>query len=410
MEHIDISREIQTIRILLPQKTTEFEKDALVFTKIFKRINKYNEVLISRFDEINKMTKNVYNISSSNEDLDLLLDEQNLSRQTNNDDNSNNSNNNSNNNNDNNDDNDDNSQNNQNNVYPNEYQKKIIIDDIHIHVGDIVSDWFKHSNKKFYLMDHENFKPKILNEIGKVDGVLCRTKIDLELIKKIKNENNFDFKIYNTRFTSVFQEKPVLKHWNVVLHFAGEYHRKQTSEILKTWQTYPDLPLIIIICTDQCFKNVEDLLETNGRPKNIHFHKRKLENEDLTLIANKMGIHLCPSEIEGYGHTINDARKIKSLIITSNIEPINELVDDSCAIMINCTTQSNIKLHKNSKYNSDVCFISKEYIYEAVMKAIKMNIDDRKKMTDIAYEKYLEDTYFFEMAIMDLLNDSKPNY
>jgi hypothetical protein len=56
------------------------------------------------------------------------------------------------------------------------------------------------------------------------------------LANTIKKENNFKFKIYNTKFTSVFQEKSVLKHWNVILHFAGEYYRKQTGEILKTWQ------------------------------------------------------------------------------------------------------------------------------------------------------------------------------
>ena len=384
MEHIDISREIQTIRLLLPQKTTEYEKDALVFSKIFKRINKYNEVSISKFDEINKMIKNVYNILISEEnyqqrqiDADILdQPDEKFAK----------------------------------NMLPTEHTQKMIIDDIHIYIGEIDKKWFVHTQKKFYLMDHESFKSKFITDMKEIDGVLCRTKLDLNLAEKIKEENKLEFKIYNTRFTSVFQEKPVLKHWNVVLHFSGEYNRKQTGKILRTWQIYHDLPLIVVVCTEQCYKNVENILETYGRPKNVYFHKRKLENEDFTLIANKMGIHLCPSEIEAYGHTINDARKIRSLIITSNIEPLTELVDDTCAIMIDCTLHEIVKNQKNSKTNFDLCILSEESIYEAVTKAIKMNIDDRKKMTDIAYEKYLEDTYFFEMAMMDLLNDSKPTY
>ncbi len=397
MEHVDISREIQTIRILLPNRTTEFEKDALTFSKVIKRINKYNEVIISRFDEINKMTKNDQKYESDTSDISdtsntsntltinnfdsITKQERQKYNKVEEDEDI------------------------KNLMFPNGYSQKKIVDDVHIYIGDINSEWFKHTHKKFYLMDHESFKQKLINfELEQIDGVLCRTMIDLELASAIKKENKFKFKIYNTKFTSVFQEKPVLKHWNVILHFAGEYHRKQTGEILKTWQTYPDLPLIIIICTEQCFKNIEELIKIGWNQKNVHFHKRWLDPEDFILIKNKMGIHLCPSAIEGYGHTINDARKIKSLVITTNIAPINELVDESCAIMIDCSS------HDTKKNGADLCIVSKEAIYESVIKAIKMNIEDRKKLTDIAYEKFLEDTYLFEIAIMDLLNDSKPEY
>ncbi len=410
MDDIDISREIQTIRILLPHKTTEFEKDAFTFSKIIKRINKYNEVFISKFDEIDKMekTEKKYESDMTSDDTYDRISETTLettSESTSSDSDFETS------------SLEKNQSRNKHNkleeededigalMFPNGQPSKPIIDDIHIYIGDIDMTWFKHTHKKFYLMDHEHFKIRMIGpELKNMDGVLCRTTIDLEMIKKIKEENGYNFKIYNTRFTSIFPEKPVLKHWNVVLHFAGEYHRKQTGEILKTWQAYPDLPLIIIVCTEQCYKSVEELLENYGRPKNVHFHKRWLDPEDFILVKNKMGIHLCPSAIEGYGHTINDARKIKSLVITTNIEPINELVDETCAIMINCTS------HETKKNGADLCIVSKEDIYDAVMKAIRMNIDDRKKLTEIAFERFLEDTYTFEIAVMDMLNDCKPTY
>lgn len=397
MTDIDISREIQTIRILLPHKSTEFEKDALTFSKVIKRINKYNEVFISKFDEISKMTKSTNIIQKTENENDSDFNEESIDELYN-----------------------DRIKKNQNRIKYNyieededlskimstsSHSTKIIVDDIHIYIGDIDQRWFKHGIKKFYLMDREYFKIRMIgNDLAEMDGVLCRSNFDLEYVDRIKREHNFNFKIYNTRFTSVFQEKPVLKHWNVILHFAGEYHKKQTQVILKTWQNHPELPLIIIICTEQCYKNVEELMENYGRPKNVHFHKRWLDPEDFILIKNKMGIHLCPSEIEGYGHSINDARKIKSLIITSNIRPINELVDDTCAILINCSD------HEIKKNGADLCLISEESIYEAVMKVVNMNIEDRKKLTDIAFEKFLDDTYTFEIAVMDMLNDSKPFY
>jgi hypothetical protein len=45
-------------------------------------------------------------------------------------------------------------------------------------------------------------------------------------------------------------------------------------------------------------------------------------------------MHLCLSQVEGFGHYINESRAMGALIITVDAPPMNELVDEDCGILI----------------------------------------------------------------------------
>ncbi len=275
--------------------------------------------------------------------------------------------------------------------------------DIDIYISNANKNWFKHGKTKLFMVNHELFyqNDKDYDEIKEIDIAMCRTTIGHEWALKIKNKHDFKYNIIETKFTTFFPTKDVTKYWNLLLHSAGEHHWKQTDAIIKTWQNHPELPLLVITCTNQCLRNIEPILKKGGYPKNIHLHKKLMEYDDFVTIKNKAGIHLCPSIIEGYGHYINEARKLKSFVITTNYAPMNELIDSSCGLLINCSSFG------TKKNGTTLCIINENQIYEAVNKALNISIDDRKHMVELAYKKFLDDTKKFTNSMKEILESVK---
>lgn len=333
---IEPDAKILNVRIIIPYKSIGLESDATIYSKTIKKINKYTEVTISKSNDLNNLLKN----------------------------------------------------------------NRLFFDDIHIYVSNADKKWFPYCNKKYFMVNHELFyqSESDADVLREIDVALCRTHVGSEWAKKIKMDHDFSYQIKETKFTTFFQEKIMTKHWNVLLHSAGEHHWKQTDSIIKAWQKYENLPLIIITCTNQCLRNIEDLLKKGGYPKNMYLHKKLLEYDEFITVKNKIGIHLCPSIVEGYGHYINEARKIKSLVITTDMPPMNELIDESSGILIKCSS------YGTKKNGTSLCFVTENEIYDAVMKAYNMSIEDKKKLVDNAYSKFVEDTSTFETSIIEMLN------
>lgn len=273
------------------------------------------------------------------------------------------------------------------------------IDDVHIYISNTDSSLLKYAKTKMFMINHELFmqKESDLEILKEMDYILARNKIGLEWAQQIKDKHKLKYEVKLIKFSTDFEQRDIPKIYNMILHSAGQHHWKQTDAIIKCWNKYKDLPVIVITCTEQCYRNIKNLINPNN--KNIVLYNYLLEKEKFIELKNKIGIHLCPSIVEGFGHYINEARKVKSLVITSDLAPMNELINQDTGILIKC---DEIGKKKNG---ADLCFINEDSIYKAVKEAINLDINVRKKMIVIAYEKYLADVKYFEDSMRELLNE-----
>lgn len=271
------------------------------------------------------------------------------------------------------------------------------MDDVHIYISNTSEHLLKWAKVKMFMINHELFmqKDKDVHILKNIDIVLARNNIGFEWATNVKDKYNLRYEVKLIKFTSNIPTIDIEKNWNMILHTAGEHHWKQTDAIMKAWTTYDDLPTIIITCTDQCYRNIQKLVPSK-LPKNVILYKSLIPKDEFVKLKNRIGIHLCPSIVEGFGHYINEARKVKSLVITSNLPPMNELIDSLSGVLIDCTDVG------KKKNGADLCFISSENIYNAVMRTINIDINNRKKMINIAHENFLNDYDFFENAIREL--------
>ena len=79
---------------------------------------------------------------------------------------------------------------------------------------------------------------------------------------------------------------------------------------------------------------------------------------------NECGVHLAPSEVEGFGHTIGEALSCGAILITSNAPPMNEVVGSSGAFLVD--VESSEPMGHGMRYK--VSRSSLEAAVEAVMR------------------------------------------
>jgi hypothetical protein len=270
-------------------------------------------------------------------------------------------------------------------------------DDIHIYISNTSKEILKYAKIKMFMINHELFyqKESDLEVLKELDYVLARNNVGAEWAKSIKNKLNLSYKVELIKFTTNFPEVNIQKTWNMFLHSAGEHHWKQTDAIIKCWNKHPELPIIVITCTDQCYRNIKDLINRNS--KNILLYNYLLPKEKFIELKNKIGIHLCPSIVEGFGHYINEARKVKSLVITSDMAPMNELIHSDSGVLIKCNSIG------KKKNGVDLCFINENDIFNKVKEVINLDIDKKIEMIDLSYKNFLEDTKYFEDKMKEII-------
>lgn len=307
-------------------------------------------------------------------------------------------------------------------INKNEYttikQHKFIIK---IFIEHISPDVIKHipSNFNIYIPNVEMLVNWDVEYIKHMNYIFCKNKFSYDFFSNM----NIDSKLIYTKFTSVCQYKDTKKDYNLVGHFAGKSFLKNTYHVIKYWienNCFTDInsDLKLIVTKKFLFNfpleiKLQKYIETLDFKKIDTFYKRNvkglnyknvyifthLEQEDLDYFADKVGITLCPSMIEGYGHYINEARCRKSVIVTLDKQPMNEMTDNKLQLIrsnknLPLTDVFNNKwLYKNS--NIQAHLIDKNSYIKTLTDLFKLPENELIKLGDVNKQQYDEDKEYF---------------
>jgi hypothetical protein len=223
--------------------------------------------------------------------------------------------------------------------------------------------------------------------LRRVNYVICKTRITARYCEEIKKEYGFTYEIIYTRHTTpikkIHNPKRNIEKW---LHAAGISPWKQTDSVLNAWVKHPEWPELVVVCRDRCKSNISNI--DISRAKNITFMDYM---EDLNTAQSKILNHICPSIIEGYGHYLNEARAYGAFILTSDYEPMNELVTVESGQLIPCS----MLVSKPKSPVVKMCIINCNDMERAVEKALQTPISERVKLGKNAKKAYEADTKFF---------------
>ncbi len=184
--------------------------------------------------------------------------------------------------------------------------------DVNIFFERINPNWIQVARLN-WLVPNPEWYEQSMSLLEEIDLILCRTK-EVEGIFC-----NLGMKVYYLGFTSVDCYDPnIPKDYSSFFHLAGGNLQKGTKAIVDVWKSNLCFPDLILIQHEH----------TGPSLPHLHWISKRIETQRLRELQNQCGIHLCPSETEGFGHYLMEAMSAEAVVVSTEAPPMNEFVCD----------------------------------------------------------------------------------
>lgn len=231
---------------------------------------------------------------------------------------------------------------------------------------------------------------KFENMIDTPRTLLCKTLQTYEILTSHPLTKHH--RLYYTGFTSVDKYTPeVEKDFHKFIHIPGKSPYKNTNGVITVWEKHPEWPLLTIIGRQGTVRKT--------KAKNINVISRFLDEQELRVIMNNHGVHICPSAHEGFGHYLNEARSTGAVVMYTDAPPMNEFCQDGI-------TGISIQAYLKDTINFTICpryaFHTRDF-EKAMHRVLSMNDKDMKTISNNTRDAYVKGKKTFTSNINSLL-------
>ncbi|KAJ3026391.1 UNVERIFIED_CONTAM: hypothetical protein HDU68_005720 [Siphonaria sp. JEL0065] len=196
--------------------------------------------------------------------------------------------------------------------------------------------------------------------------------------------------------------------YNRFYHAYGHSGRKSTDDLLHCWYGHPKWPKLTVVG----HHNPHEFIRKKYRgiknlPRNIEILS-SVPVKKLRELQLSNGIHLCPSQQEGYGHYINEARAFGALVMTTHYPPMEEFVEDGVSGVLIEHERPWPEPHQAlQKYFISPVRVSSDDICRAVEKVMALDLETRKEIGRHARLAYEKDTEILKENMKELVKEAE---
>ena len=230
--------------------------------------------------------------------------------------------------------------------------------------------WLKLSGNNIFIPNQEFVRDETIADLEKCYQIWCKTKY----AHKIFLDRGLDARYIGFSSEDLYLPN-IEKDYSKFIHVAGRSHLKGTRTLLELWVENPSWPTLNVVTSQSYFKD-------NFIAVNINYLS-DLSFSALQQLMNQCGVHLCPSETEGFGHYINEAMSTKALVITVDAPPMNELVPAGQGLFAKYSREEIMSL-------SQRFFVDKNDLKNQIIAAIDMNDTEKARIGEMARASFLE--------------------
>lgn len=255
--------------------------------------------------------------------------------------------------------------------------------DINLFIEYVIPPWFSYARVNCLIPNQEWFRDEWRSYLNKFDYILCKTKFAKDIFNKLGCKTEF------IGFTSLDGlNKKHIKNYDLFFHLAGSNLQKGTQAIINVWQKNPQFPNLTIIQNPQKARRINI--------SNIQHITEYVDDQLLSEYQNSYGIHLCPSEAEGFGHYIVEAMSCQAVTITTNAPPMNELVTQERGLLVDYHQTKPQRLGINY-------YVDPQDLERKIEEVLGMDYNQKKQLGEKAREWYLENDGFFRRRIVEVI-------
>jgi glycosyltransferase involved in cell wall biosynthesis len=254
--------------------------------------------------------------------------------------------------------------------------------DINIFLDQGHQDFFSLATKNYLIPRPEvsRFKPE---EIAAFDLILCKTRAAERICNALNPntlylgftcEDRFDQNIQNN-FTSP-------------LHLADGSNQKGTDPLVKVWLQNPQFPPLHLLQHGD--KNIYPPCS------NLQIVTEGLSVQHLKSYQNRHALHICPSEVEGFGDSIVEGLSSGGVVVTTNAPPMNEFVKDArCLVEYNRSESC----HLATRY-----FVDPQKLEAVIDNVLSLPEEELREIGRKNREIYLELDQAFKQRLAAIFN------
>lgn len=251
--------------------------------------------------------------------------------------------------------------------------------DVNIFIESVDPSWFRLARVNCFLPNQEWVRPETVPYLRRFDTILCKTRLAERIFTQLGYPTRF------IGFTSNDQLDPRSLHdYRAFIHIAGSSMLKGTHVLHQTWVRHPEWPMLRI------FWHALGVVPVQAA--NINWINASLDEQILRRLQNSHAVHLCFSEVEGFGHYIVEAMSCRALVLTTDAPPMNELVTPDRGILV--PYASEIPMRFGTKF-----IVEPGAIEAAVGRLLGMGIESRRVMGERAREWYLQNDRAFRERV-----------
>ncbi|WIA22750.1 hypothetical protein OEZ86_009707 [Tetradesmus obliquus] len=187
------------------------------------------------------------------------------------------------------------------------------------------------------LVDHNQLLVDDARLHRHMNVFLCKTRVCLDLMQRHVIKMGYRGHVWLMGHTSSDPSVDVRQGTQgkdlSFLHIKGRSPLRHTQQLLRCWASQPEFPRLTVVGAFTW-----DEVKEYGDAINIRFlpqvnqdtlpdqPPRLLVPTELRQLQADSPVHICPSQSEGWGHTINEARAVGAVVLTTDHPPMNEFV------------------------------------------------------------------------------------